>query len=59
MKQEDKQVDVENVLAGFQNGPRLRDETESKNSPQKLAIPEGVSQLGPNCPNSKGSEISY
>ena len=41
------------VLEGFKNTSRFRDETRSNNSPKKLATPEGNSQLGSNCPNSK------
>ena len=33
-------------------------EIRSKNSPKKLATPEGNSQLGSNCPNSKAPENS-
>ena len=36
-----------------------RDETRSKNSPKKLAIPEGNGQLDSNCPNSKAPENLY
>ena len=35
------------------------DETRSKNSPKKLATPEGNSQLGPNCPICKGNVNSW
>ena len=58
MKQKDKQVDVQNVVKGLENALRLRDKTRSENSPKKLASPEGNSQVGSNCPNSKGSENS-
>jgi hypothetical protein len=37
---------------------RFRDEIRSKNSLRKLATPEGNSQLGSNCPNSKAPENS-
>ena len=41
------------------NASRFRDETRSKNSPKKLAAPEGNSRLGSNCPNSKAPENSF
>ena len=41
-----------NVLNDFKDASRFRDETGSKNSPKKLAILEGKSQLGSNLPNS-------
>jgi hypothetical protein len=48
----------QNVLEGFKNASRFRDETSTKNPPKKLATPDGKSQLGPNCPNSKATEKS-
>ena len=50
---------LSNVLEGFQNASRFRDETRSKNSHKKLATPEGNSQLGSNRPNSKAPENSF
>ena len=47
-----------NVLEGVKNTSRFRDETRSKHPPKKLATPEGNSQLGSNCPNSKAPENS-
>ena len=46
----------------YPNARRLKritwDESRSKNSPKQLATPEGISQLGPNCLNSKAPENS-
>ena len=44
---------ISKVLEGFINASRFRDATRSKNSPEKLAPPEGNSLLGSNCPNTK------
>jgi len=42
-----------NVLEGFEDASRFRDEFRSENLPKKLVTPEGNGQLGSNCPNSK------
>jgi len=47
---------LSNVLEGFKNASRFRDETRSQYSPKHLATPEGNSQLGSNCPNYKAPE---
>ena len=48
-----------NVLEGFKNASRFRDEIRSKDSLKKLATQEGNSHLGSNCRNSKDPEITY
>ena len=45
-----------NVLEGFKNRSRFRDETRSKTSPKKLATPEENSKLGSHRPNSRAPE---
>ena len=44
--------------AHFENTSRSRDDTRANDSPTPLETPEGNSQLGSNCPNSKAPENS-
>ena len=48
--------DVEWSITLEYEGSRFRDETRPKNSPKKLATPQGNSQLGSNWSNSKAPD---
>ena len=46
------------ILDGLKTVSRFRDETRSRNSPNKLATPKGNGQLGPDCLHTKPPENS-